>query len=632
MNPILPHSVAALLALVHLGLAPTALAQMPTRLADAHPGAGSSTRSDQLLWMHPSGQFGLAILEDGTAGDEVWRTDGTVAGTRLLFDHFVSHNHQGITPVRGTIAGQFWFVDLAGSGGPAPSLWSTDGLGSQPTQVVDGATAGVEEFGVGAVAWRDEALCFARASSSAPWELWRIDPNGQHQAIWIDSMSSSALGQPWILDAFGGSALFITASGDLHVTDGTAPGTSRVIQGSPSYFGRALGGYQVHQSVTLPGPIPGTRISIVRAGRPTQSFTFATQRLLAYGLGKELWVLLDDRDLVVIDAAGTSASVATFVPGTGPDFRNLYGLTDLGDRKIFFADGGNGAGRELWRSDGTAAGTTMVIDLATGPADLPVDNGVQVAQHLVFWAALPGLGSEPWISDGTAAGTSLLGDLEPGSGSSSVAYWFWPTTDSAMLAVRTSAHGLEPWLCDGTTAGTRLLGDLRPGPESSLSIDPFSALFFGAVVGGHAVFAADDGVHGTELWSAPLPAYRMPVARLECALGAELTIGGWPSLGGSIAPAMHGLGTSDRGVLLASLPAPTALLHVDGCGLHLDPAALVAVGAVVPNSAGDWTTSLPVPNQSALLGLQLGVQAVLVDPSALIGLRPTEAWRVTLGR
>jgi ELWxxDGT repeat protein len=231
-------------------------------------------------------------MDDGTAGDEVWRTDGTAAGTRLLFDHLGGQGHYGIAPFVGTIDGQFWFVDLVGPFGTPPNLWRTDGQASQPIRVIDGAAAGVAEFGVSGVAWGDRALCFARRSSSAPWELWRIDPQGRQHAIWFDSSSSSTLAQPMILDAFDGTALWMTGNGDLYVTDGSTSGTAPVGQGTPNYYGRALGGSRLHHPATLPGPIVGTQISLVRPSAATLSFTFPSPRGLAYGLGEELWVLI----------------------------------------------------------------------------------------------------------------------------------------------------------------------------------------------------------------------------------------------------------------------------------------------------------------------------------------------------
>src|SRR5262245_37843136 len=72
------------------------------------------------------------------------------------------------------------------------------------------------------------------------------------------------------------------------------------------------------------------------------------------------------------------------------------------------------AGKELWRSDGTSAGTWLVRDIlpgATGssPFGLVLVNGV------LYFAANDGVsGTELWRSDGTSSGTTLVRDISPG--------------------------------------------------------------------------------------------------------------------------------------------------------------------------------------------------------------------------
>jgi ELWxxDGT repeat protein len=67
-------------------------------------------------------------------------------------------------------------------------------------------------------------------------------------------------------------------------------------------------------------------------------------------------------------------------------------------------------------------------------------------------------------------------------------------------------HGTEIWRSDGTPAGTALVKDIRPGPEPIRGADvdyvyrsfpPKQPLY---TWNGSTYFAADDGVHGSELW------------------------------------------------------------------------------------------------------------------------------------
>src|SRR5262249_59482779 len=80
-------------------------------------------------------------------------------------------------------------------------------------------------------------------------------------------------------------------------------------------------------------------------------------------------------------------------------------------------------GAELWTSDGTADGTALVKDINPGAAD--GRPGVIAPQRLVdvggiayFSATTTGAGSELWRSDGTEAGTTLVKDINPGAGGS----------------------------------------------------------------------------------------------------------------------------------------------------------------------------------------------------------------------
>src|SRR5947209_4656160 len=83
-------------------------------------------------------------------------------------------------------------------------------------------------------------------------------------------------------------------------------------------------------------------------------------------------------------------------------------------------DHGSGAGYELFRSDGTAAGTYMVKDINPGagssmPANLTNVNGT------LFFTANDGVhGAELFHSDGTAAGTYMVKDINPGSAGATV--------------------------------------------------------------------------------------------------------------------------------------------------------------------------------------------------------------------
>lgn len=104
---------------------------------------------------------------------------------------------------------------------------------------------------------------------------------------------------------------------------------------------------------------------------------------------------------------------------TGSDWGACQGCANLmviGNMMYFTAET-NANGRELWRTDGTEAGTVMVKDINSGSDHGYVHTGRPVAiGNTLYFSADDGTnGEELWESDGTEAGTVLVKDIRNGS-------------------------------------------------------------------------------------------------------------------------------------------------------------------------------------------------------------------------
>ena len=121
------------------------------------------------------------------------------------------------------------------------------------------------------------------------------------------------------------------------------------------------------------------------------------------------------------------------------------------------------SGLELWKSDGTAAGTVLVADINPG-TDSSVPFYFTELNGAVYFAANDGTtGFELRKSDGTAAGTVLVADINPGTDSSSPET-FAVFNGALYFAARDVTNGKELWRSDGTAGGTVLFKDFCPGP------------------------------------------------------------------------------------------------------------------------------------------------------------------------
>jgi len=174
---------------------------------------------------------------------------------------------------------------------------------------------------------------------------------------------------------------------------------------------------------------------------------------------------------------------------SGPGQSRPAFLAEYNGVLYFQADGGDGAGNELWKYDGTAA--SRVADINNGangsnPAYLTVYNGA------LYFGALSsdGTGNELWKYDGTAA--TRVADIWNGAESSTPGSLIVLNNVLYFSANGNDGAGLELWKYDGTTVARA--ADILAGAGNSAPAYP-------AVYNGALYLQADGGDGaGHELW------------------------------------------------------------------------------------------------------------------------------------
>jgi ELWxxDGT repeat protein len=405
---------------------------------------------------------------DGVHGYELWRSDGTAAGTELVLDLVPGLRSGASGPVI-PLGSSLVFASAA-------ALWVSHDLGATASQLTP-PELGLVGNVFGELGGR---VAFIGYSEADGWELWATDgtPAGTERLDVRpgpeDGVRGGWSGRAGTTSVVVAGDLLLFAGHDgvsrpqLWRTDGTPAGTRRV--------GDDL----------LPGSVAGDPRCLVAVG---DAVYFGASDLTRGGGG--LWRSDGTPAGTVLIANSAAAEV-----GPQPCHFTQAGA------KLFFTviDHASGAGRELWVTDGTKAGTTAVVDIRPGAADLPW--WAQLAARgddLLFFANDGVHGVEPWITSGTAATTALLADLVPGP--ASVYGPAWPIAIGSRWLFRGGDEADDPELAvsDGTPAGTHQLAEIH-AVASSLP------MYWGytpqaAAAGGAAVFSLADEATGYEPWA-----------------------------------------------------------------------------------------------------------------------------------
>ena len=430
-----------------------------------------------------------------------WRTDGTPSGSFVLArDLYTNHigNKRAERAVLGDVmlfAGntdQFYPQSQTFHG---YELWRTDGTQKgtfMAAELVDGIEPAYD--GPEGLIVLNGAVLFTAAG--AGWDLWRSDGTsaGTRRIAPVRKVAGAVLGGALLFVGGPHDASGAITSVGLWRTDGTEAGTSLLQDlGTPDADHAS---FYVGTDTFAVVPV-GDRM-IVLASPGLASVSVAGVQTFPPGPPMDAVWVSDGT------AAGTHfvTELAEFSRfNTTFDARVLNGA-------VLFGSSAQGEAPELfslWRTDGTAAGTFRLAPMFNF-IDADAANG-----NVFFAAATYETGRELWVSDGTVANTHLVKDINPGSADglerrdvrlpSSIGHIVSAAVGRGIIVEASDGtHGLEPWFSDGTDAGTRLIGDVFPGSQGSTLGRPVS-------MNGTGYFMATSSAqHGYALWRFDPPA------------------------------------------------------------------------------------------------------------------------------
>ncbi|TNE52909.1 MAG: hypothetical protein EP344_15320 [Bacteroidetes bacterium] len=309
-------------------------------------------------------------------------------------------------------------------------------------------------------------LFFAGPNDEAGTELWATDGTPAGTRMVRDIIPGKESSFPKYLVPFRDGVLFSVEDPDLGIglwySDGTEAGTAliKTIGAGGSMFGLVANGDRIY--FVQYGP--GQQYWLWRSDG-TAAGTLALQSLPALltapnvmkiANGQLYYVLYktqgntSSREVwTYVDSIETAVRLHTDISYFSTEITGEF--TELGS-KVLFAAYTADLGSELWQTDGTPTGTTLLKDLNPGMSEGDPQGFVRLGNRMLFQARDQDQRLKAWTTDGTAAGTQPLSVFE---------------ADSRIIRQGKKAYFLARgpdyplwnlWETDGTAAGTARLG------------------------------------------------------------------------------------------------------------------------------------------------------------------------------
>ncbi len=210
---------------------------------DINPGTAGSASSTTVPDFAALGNIALFYANDGSNGAQLWKTDGTEAGTQLIKNINPAGNAGSNSLFNSLIFKNKLYFDAADAT-TGSELWMTDGTtaGTQQVKDINPGIIGSNPFLFDAIIFGDKFL-FTAFTTAEGFELWSSDGTQNGTALFKDFITGPESSTPILMpdfnsnfanshtQLFNGSIFFNlanTTGAELWITDGTLAGTKLV--------------------------------------------------------------------------------------------------------------------------------------------------------------------------------------------------------------------------------------------------------------------------------------------------------------------------------------------------------------------------------------------------------------------